>query len=349
VVARAPQAAAAGARCLGARHLATGTQSQRVAALLELQEQADALSASTLKEMQALRRKLHADSRELRRRRAELVAGAELAGEELALEPAAPDVMQGLHEMGVEGDSMTGFWQVVLQRTLFYGQADEDDIYGAAPTSKWLNEDDIDALSFCTNVEIDVAEAGDGEQVKFSFHFAENPYFSDSLLTAVFERDENGDLVRGLGCSIAWKDPEGLTQRTIRPKPPKGGKGKKGKKGKGELLAPKGKVVPRASFFHLFSEIEFDEEAERELSMDDEAMGEDDGEDAFFDAEREQVMREYVEQLERKTIPDAIEVYINAPDMDMDFEDEMEDYEDDVQEAEYRDVGSKRGRGRMLK
>ena len=35
---------------------------------------------------------------------------ARLAGEELALEPAAPDVMQGLHEMGGEGDSMTGFW-----------------------------------------------------------------------------------------------------------------------------------------------------------------------------------------------------------------------------------------------
>ena len=121
--------------------------------------------------------------------------------------------------------------------------------------------------------QIDVAEAPDGEVVKLSFHFAENPYFSDSLLTAAFERDENGDLTRGLGCDIAWKGGASLTHQTLKPKPPRG---KKGKKGKGDLPAPRGRVVPRASFFHLFSSVEFDDEAVGP-SIDEEAFHSMDG------------------------------------------------------------------------
>ena len=91
----------------------------------------------------------------------------------------------------------------------------------------------------------------------------------------------NGKCTRGDSCPYKHVS-RATVEKVLYPEKGKskgdkgGGKGKKGKKGKGDLPAPRGRVVPRASFFHLFSSVEFDDEAVGP-SIDEEAFHSMDG------------------------------------------------------------------------
>lgn len=77
--------------------------------------------------------------------------------------------------------------------------------------SALLDEDDEDALHFLTKVEvheIDDLKAG----YTISFHFAENEYFSNDVISKEFHMNENGD-PSSTSTPIGWKEGKDLTKR----------------------------------------------------------------------------------------------------------------------------------------
>lgn len=182
-----------------------------------------------------------------------------------------------------------------------------------------ITEKDQVALGYLTDVTCkSVQTAGEGSDMPvgsfvLTFTFAENPFFTNSVLTKTYVMSPNSyeDLAEARGCEVHWKTGKNLSVRFMR---------KKGKNG--QVLIKK---KPTDSFFNFFSPPKGLE-------------GLDAGEaDPAVLEELEDVMDadyELGECIRTDIIPRALVFFLNLAEMS---EDEDDDEDDDDEDSEDED------------
>lgn len=197
-----------------------------------------------------------------------------------------------------------------------------------------IKEQDQEALSYLEDLTCDVLE-GDEHGFRLNFHFRENPYFENTVLSKTYRMaDDEEPMVEGLeGTEILWKPNQCLTMKTYKKKPKRGGPNAK----------PVKKTEPCESFFNFFSPPEIpdaaDELDEEEAEQLQEALEE--------DYEVGSVIRD-------KLIPEAVLWYTGQAqgydsdyeeDEDEDFSGEEDDEDDDSEGSEDEDGDGPKEKG----
>ena len=160
---------------------------------------------------------------------------------------------------------------------------------------------------------------GDEHGFTLSFHFVENPYFSNSVLTKTYKwADEDEDMLElAKGTQIAWAAGKDPTVKVMKKKAKKGGK-------------PLTKLEPCESFFRFFSPPDMPDE-EDELTEDDaEALQE--AVEADFElgaAIREEIIPQAVSWFTGAAVEAGDEDEEGDEDDDDDDDDEEEEDDDD--------------------
>lgn len=172
---------------------------------------------------------------------------------------------------------------------------------------------DVDTLKYLEDITVTYFDNDAG--FKIDFHFKENPYFENKVLTKTYKRhtecnDDTCEDIIPEGCEIKWKEGKNLTVKVITKK-------QRHKSG--------GKLRTVKKYFFIFKYIYF---FNREVECDsfynffkplkapdvDEEEEEEDALDAFealvdSDIELGQLIAE-------KIVPDAINYYLNEPEDD---------------------------------
>lgn len=132
----------------------------------------------------------------------------------------------------------------------------------------YITEEDVPLLLKITDIRCTISD--DYDAFTLHFHFAENDFMTNSVLTKTYTVDphlltEEAPALTGCEASpIEWKDGQDLTVREIKKKQ----KAKSGKnKGQTRMVT---KIEPKASFFHYFKEPREDDEDEEEEDEDEE-------------------------------------------------------------------------------
>lgn len=279
---------------------------RRVIGLKKLQEQAEALDADYKKERIQLEAKYRRLKQPFYNQRQQIVVGA--------VEPTfTPEEESHIPEASTEEGAapvrgIPGFWSQCLTNSSLIGD--------------FVTDDDLPAL----NHLIDIQCAYNEEMSSFtiSFHFEENPYFTDKVLSKTYNLnpdllDEQAPSLSGIvGCEINWKAGQNLCVGTVQKKQ----KGKSGKR-KGQVRFVT-REEPKPSFFHYFGQPEedMDEEEEEPEEMPEHIK---------FTVEEDY---EVGHTLRTDIIPKAVlwytgEAIEDDDDEDYDYEGEDEDDEDD--------------------
>jgi nucleosome assembly protein 1-like 1 len=180
--------------------------------------------------------------------------------------------------VNVEPNGIPQFWRTVLSQS----ELGVD----------MIQERDLDSLNYITDVRVqtwsNISDEDENKRSGFtiSFYFAENPYFTNSVLTKKFFYDMHHDLDivgKSEGTTIDWKSEEQNLTLEITTKKQRHKSGNRVRKVK--------KSVPCDSFYNFFSQLE----------------GEDDDEDLqdLLDADTE-----IGEVLKDSVIPHAMEYYL---------------------------------------
>jgi nucleosome assembly protein 1-like 1 len=190
-----------------------------------------------------------------------------------------------------------------------------------------IEERDEECLKFLTDIS---AKSFDDPDTGFTleFHFAENPFFSNTILTKTYHLVEEDEVVldKAEGCEIAWKSGKNLTVTMTKKKV----KGKGGRSGRQVM-----KEEPCDSFFKFFKPPQIPEDMDEE--EEDEDMGETMEEMVEHDYE---VGCAVAEQL----IPKAVLWYTGEAGDHMDDEDEEdEDDGDDKDDDSEEEAPPKKG------
>jgi len=210
--------------------------------------------------------------------------------------------------------ALKGFWVTAMMNH----PAFEDDI----------ESHDIPVLEYLRTIEAEDLDKNDSDKgFRVMFHFAENPYFTNSMLTQEYHLSEpnhyNGDVsVKELkGCQIQWKAGQDVTVT----KATKGGKKKK---------SGKEKEVPQKSFFrdhfrHLKAGDALPQDVDAPtlcMQMGDDDMEEEDMVEALLDNAHEAAIA-----LRTQILPFAVRWYTGeaAPDESDEEEEEEEEEEED--------------------
>ncbi len=224
----------------------------RVVAMKKLQDDADAIDEEYKQERMALERKYIARRQTVYENRRQIINGdVEVPdvppeeGEEPAAAAEEEEPAKGIPE----------FWNTILA------------VHPAI--NEYIAEDDIPVLSKLTDISCSYAE--DFTSFTLSFQFAENDYFSNSVLTKKYEvmpdllDDQAPTLKNTEGCEIQWKAGKNLCEEEITKKQ----RAKSGRnKGQVRTITVK---KPKRSFFHYFSPMTNQVEAEED--EDDEEGG----------------------------------------------------------------------------
>ena len=109
--------------------------------------------------------------------------------------------------------------------------------------SDCIFDDDMEALSYITDVRCELDPTGETDSFKLYFDFAPNAFFENSQLTKEYVLDGEDELKSSSGCQIIWKAGKCLTEKSVK-KVVK-------KRGKGKTTVFKTEKVD--SFFHFFS------------------------------------------------------------------------------------------------
>lgn len=119
-----------------------------------------------------------------------------------------------------------------------------------------IEDADVAVLRSLTDIRLAYSGPDEKSSFTFSFHFSENDYFTDSVLTKTYlvkiEPDENELIYEGpsytkaTGCKIQWKPGQNVTKKTIK----KTQRRKGGKNAGQTRTVVKEEDVP--SFFHFF-------------------------------------------------------------------------------------------------
>lgn len=259
------------------------------------------------KEVQELQKKYTAKQQPLLDQRREILAKADSNQAEKTGTPA-----------------LSGFWLQAMKHL----PALEDQI------EEW----DEPVLEYLSDVQKSFLDEGDLQKgFKLTFHFVENPYFTNDVLWKEYYTKESNpytgevDTEEIKACSIDWKPGKNVTVETIKKKV-KGGGAKKAK-AKG-----KEKEEARDSFFrHFFRNLKPGMEIPDDINLDEarEMCGEDDEEDD------EQMLGFIMENdyeigcsVRDHLVPYAVRWYTGeaCPDEDYDEDEEEEDDEDDEEE-----------------
>ena len=283
----------------------------RVRALEKLQETHDETHDAYLEEKRALDAKYAALYAPLYAERSEIVTGAreaEVEDEELKAEiDASADA----------GEAPTGvpeFWLIALKNHEEIAQV--------------ITERDEGALAHLVDVTTTKLEGEDedGDELcgfKIDFHFEENEYFEDAVLTKTYHMDdEEENVLRYIEASeINWKAGKNLTVKVLRKKPKPGAKNKK----------PITKTEPAESFFQFFYPPEVPDEEEQQN------MTEDDAEQLQDAMEQDYEMGM---SIANGLIPDAVNWFTGdafAEDDDEEYDEDEGEYDEDEDDDEDED------------
>jgi len=132
-------------------------------------------------------------------------------------------------------------------------------------------------LEFLTDITVCLNEPKN-TGFTLSFHFATNPFFSNSTLTKEYQLRDGPDsespleydgpeIFRCKGCKIDWLEGKDVTQKTVKIKKIKARKGATGLPEKAVT-----KEVPADSFFTFFSPPDVPEDPKAEVNDDDRAI-----------------------------------------------------------------------------
>jgi nucleosome assembly protein 1-like 1 len=279
----------------------------RVKALEKLQEAHDGVHEAYLEEKKALEAKYAALYAPMYKARSEIVTGAKEAAvpdddEELKaeIEAAAKDAVEA-------PKGVPEFWMIALKNN--------------EELAQMITERDEGALKHLIDITTSALEGEDedGDELcgfKIDFHFEENEYFEDSVLTKTYHMDDEEDnLLRYIESSeINWKSGKNLTVKVLRKKPKPGAKNKK----------PITKTEPAESFFQFFYPPEVpDEEEQQNMSEDDAEQLQDAMEQDY----------ELGMMIANNLIPDAVNWFTG----DAFADDEEDEFDEDDDEDEFDD------------
>jgi nucleosome assembly protein 1-like 1 len=215
-----------------------------------------------------------------------------------------------------------------------------------------ITERDEDSLQYLLDItaetfsikEKETPETNDNEKLNDSqkpsggftltFHFAENPYFSNKTLTQTVYYDQSGDVISGKadGCIIDWKSTD--KNLTVMKKVTKS-KGAAGKKKGAKKPQATTALIPCDSFYNFFGKATEEEEDE-----EDEEVANIAGDDHFA-----QLIKDSI-------IPYAVDYFLGIVQLEDEYEidpellDNIEDEEEDEDEHHHREGGNKRLHGR---
>jgi nucleosome assembly protein 1-like 1 len=211
----------------------------RVTALRALQDQQAKIEEEFEKERKLLELKYEKLYQPLYAERAEIVSGtkevdAVVSGEGLSAEEIAEDVK-----------GVPGFWVRALMNH--------------SALAEMVQERDLQALEFLIDVRSTSHETDNG--FKLEFVFAENPVFSNKVLTKEYdigEASESGEAVlrNVIGTPIEWKDGQNLCEVTK--------KVKQRAKGSKETRVVS-RTEPCDSFFQFFTPVEMPSEDDEDV------------------------------------------------------------------------------------
>ena len=275
----------------------------RVRALERAQEAHDELHDAYLEEFRALEEKYEKLYAPLYAKRSAIVTGAEDV-EETEDEELAEEIKT------CEEPAPTGipeFWLIALKNN--------------EEIASKITERDEGALKHLIDVQTSKlsGEDEDGDELcgfKIDFHFSENEYFEDAVLTKTYHMDDDEDnVLRYIESSeINWKSGKNLTVKVMRKKPKPGAKNKK----------PITKTEPAESFFQFFYPPEVPDEDEQQNMSEEDA-------EQLQDAMEEDY--EMGMMIANNLIADAVNWFTGEAFAD----DEDEDEFDDEDEEEYSD------------
>jgi nucleosome assembly protein 1-like 1 len=246
--------------------------------------------------------------------------------------------IDGEEELPAAGDKdkdtkgISNFWLTVFKNNATVGET--------------VTVADEDALSYLQDVRHASIEGDKG--FVLAFHFAENPYFSDTVLTKTYHLvDEDsvyGELVfdRAEGTKINWKPGKNLTVKVKKQQQkPRGGRGKRGG-GAGRVTTVE---EPCESFFHFFNPPSVDAE---DIEEDEEGLL-DDMLEADFEVGcifKDKLIPHSVLWFtgEAQEFEDEFDDFDYEDEFDGD-EDEDEEDEEDEDEEEGEEERPKKGRG----
>jgi len=220
-----------------------------------------------------------------------------------------------------------------------------------AIVSETIFANDEEALKALRDVRCTLLE-GDKEGFKLHFHFAENAYFSDAVLTKVYylvddEYYDNLVFDKVEGCKINWKPGKNLTVKLVKKKQ----KSRGGRSAKKQPQRVTTEEEPCDSFFNFFSptNVDDDEDLPEEQAAEIDDMLEADFEVGcifkdklvrqavlWYTGEAAEMDDEYDEEFDEDDFD---------PDDDEDEEDEDEEDEEEEQPRPTRGGGRGGGRG----
>lgn len=288
-------------------------ESRRIRALRKLHDQRTQLHTQYMAEKLALDQKYQALYDPLYEKRAQIVKG-DVEPEEADCVPAeVPPKDEHSTDKGIPK-----FWLQALQNH--------------EGLQEMIKEYDEPALEALTNIVV-LPVMDEPESFKLEFHFAPNPYFTNTCLTKVFHIEEKGDTVSGCdGTEIDWKEGKDLTKKVT--------KKKKGKK-------VKTVVTPQESFFQFFADpdsVIANQEPEDEETAE-ELMNELQEKFEFFLYCGRFIANQLVPNALAWYTGDALRDSLDGEEDEDDGDDDDEDEEEEEEEEEEEDEPPRRGKG----
>ena len=279
----------------------------RVRALERTQEEHDELHEAYTVELRALEEKYDKLYAPLYAKRSSIVTGAEDV-----VETEDEELVEEIKKC--EEPAPTGipeFWLIALKN--------HEEI------ASMITERDEGALKYLVDVQTSKlsGEDEDGDELcgfKIDFHFSENEYFEDAVLTKTYHMDdEEENVLRYIEASeINWKSGKNLTVKVMRKKPKPGAKNKK----------PITKTEPAESFFQFFYPPEVPDEDEQQN------MSEEDAEQLQDAMEQDY---EIGLMIANNLIADAVNWFTGeafANDEDEEYDEDEEEYSDEDEDDE---------------
>jgi len=155
--------------------------------------------------------------------------------------------------------------------------------------SQDIQEKDAAILKHLTKVECKILE--DGNSYSLFFHFSENEFFTNNLLTKTFVLKEAENPVKSEGTEIDWKEGKNVTKKTIKKKQ------KNKKNGQQRVVT---KEVDDDSFFNFF----------KTVSVEAEDLDDLDDEEADYMQERMDIDYDISQVLMDEVIPYSLEYFL---------------------------------------
>ncbi|KAL0488082.1 nucleosome assembly protein [Acrasis kona] len=265
---------------------------ERVRVLQQIQLDQDELKSKMLAEIYQVQKRYHDKYQPLYTRRHEIVSGTKDITE--AEKEKAKEVTSG-GEPGQNADEAAAgvpdFWVTVLSNSEIHDEM--------------IKEYDIEALKALVNITYEsVEEEGKLAGFKLNFHFKENEYFTNTVLTKTFHHEEDDTPIKNVGTEIQWKEGKDLTVKvTVKTQRHKNNK---------QVRKIK-KTVPQESFFQFFKSKDAETAPEPKDEEDEDEEDEDDGIQSLIEADQDvgEIFRD-------KIIPNALDYFLDVAEGDED-------------------------------